>query len=235
MVDEDLPDTRAGRANWSDMSVVYLVRHGQASFGTDDYDRLSDLGKKQSREVGQMLARLEASPSHLVHGDMLRQRQTAEGIVSGLGSERDLHIDSGWNEFNASELLAALPDHDPRAKTDSRIFQKVLEEASARWAGGKNDGDYEETFAAFTGRVDRALDEAVGTLGSGEQKIVVSSSGAIAWAAARLLGGGFRQWLALNRVTVNSGVTKIVKGSTGVSLISFNDHSHLPLDQVTYR
>lgn len=217
------------------MSVVYLVRHGQASFGTDDYDRLSDLGKEQSRAAGKMLAQLGVSPSRLVHGAMLRQRQTAEGIVSGVGSEKDLHIDSGWNEFNASELLAALPDHDPRATTDSRIFQRVLEEASARWAGGENDGDYEESFAAFTGRVDRALDDAVGSLGSGEQKVVVSSSGAVAWTAARLLGGGFDQWLALNRVTVNSGITKIVKGSTGVSLISFNDHSHLPLDQVTYR
>lgn len=217
------------------MSVVYLVRHGQASFGTDDYDRLSGLGKEQSRAAGQMLAQLGVSPSRLVHGDMLRQRQTAEGIVAGLGSEKDLHIDSGWNEFNASELLAALPDHDPRAKTDSRIFQQVLEEASARWAAGENDGDYEETFAAFTSRVDRALDEAVGSLGSGEQKVVVSSSGAIAWTAARLLGGGFDQWLALNRVTVNSGITKVVKGSTGVSLISFNDHSHLVAEAITYR
>lgn len=217
------------------MSVVYLVRHGQASFGTDDYDRLSDLGKGQSRAVGRVLAEQRVAPSQLVHGDMLRQRQTAEGILAGLGSERDLHIDSGWNEFDATELLAAIPDHDPRVKTDSRLFQKVLEEASARWAGGENDGDYEETFAEFTGRVDRALDKATGSLSSGEQKVVVSSSGAIAWAAARLVGGGFRQWLALNRVTVNSGITKIVKGSSGVSLISFNDHSHLPLDQVTYR
>lgn len=217
------------------MSVLYLVRHGQASFGTDDYDRLSPLGMEQSRAAGQTLARLGVSPSYLVHGDMLRQRQTAEGIVSGLGSEKELHIDSGWNEFNASELLEALPHYDPRAKTDSRIFQGVLEEASARWAAGENNGDYEETFSAFTDRVDRSLDDAVGSLGSGEQKVVVSSSGAVVWTAARLLGGGFDQWLALNRVTVNSGITKIVKGSTGVSLISFNDHSHLPLNEVTYR
>ncbi|SMY01194.1 hypothetical protein [Brevibacterium aurantiacum] len=43
------------------------------------------------------------------------------------------------------------------------------------------------------------------------------------------------QWLALNRVTVNSGVTEIITGSRGTSLISFNEHNHLPLDQVTYR
>lgn len=217
------------------MSVLYLIRHGQASFGTDDYDRLSPLGVTQSRAVGEQFTHLDVSPSRLIHGDMLRQRQTAEGIAVGLDSEKESSIDSGWNEFNASNLLEALPDHDPRASTDSRIFQHVLEKAAARWAAGDNDDDYEEAFSAFTARVDRALDEAVDTLGSGEQKVVVSSSGAIAWTAARLLSGGFEQWLALNRVTVNSGITKIVKGSSGISLISFNDHSHLPLDQVTYR
>ncbi|SMY02162.1 histidine phosphatase family protein [Brevibacterium aurantiacum] len=217
------------------MSVLYLVRHGQASFGTDDYDRLSDLGKEQSRAVGEQFDRLGVSPSRLIHGDMLRQRQTAEGIAIGLGSEIESSIDSGWNEFNASNLLAALPDHDPRATKDSRIFQRVLEEAVARWAAGDNDGDYEEAFSTFTTRVDRALDDAVNSLGSGEHKIVVSSSGAIAWTAARLLGGGFQQWLALNRVTVNSGITKIVKGSSGVSLISFNEHSHLPTGSIAYR
>ena len=217
------------------MSVLYLVRHGQASFGTDDYDRLSALGSEQSRAVGEQLALLGVAPSHLVNGDMLRQRQTAEGIAVGLGSEMASSVDSGWNEFNASNLLAALPDHDPRATTDSRIFQRVLEEAAARWAKGDNDGDYEEAFSSFTARVDRALDDAVSSIGSGEQKVVVSSSGAIAWTAARLLRGGFQQWLALNRVTVNSGITKIVKGSSGVSLISFNEHSHLPTGSITYR
>lgn len=218
------------------MSVLFLVRHGQASFGTADYDRLSPRGIEQSRAVGEQFTRLGLSPTRFIHGNMRRQRQTAEGILAGLGNEgQERNVDSGWNEFNATALLNALPGYDPRAATDSRIFQRVLEEASARWASGDHDSDYDETFAAFTDRVDHALDEAVNSLGSGGQKVVVSSSGAIAWVAASLIGGGFDQWLAFNRVTVNSGITKIVQGSSGVSLISFNDHSHLPNDQVTYR
>ena len=39
------------------MSAIHLVRHGQASFGADDYDLLSALGERQSRVLGQALAR----------------------------------------------------------------------------------------------------------------------------------------------------------------------------------
>lgn len=217
------------------MSIIYLVRHGQASFGTDDYDRLSDLGKEQSRTTGQHLAAQTVTPVHIVHGEMLRQRQTAEGIQAGLDTELTLQIGTGWNEYNAWELTAALPRTDPRAQQDSQIFQAELERGAARWASGDHDSDYSETFAEFTSRVDRALSEAGVAMNSGESTIVVSSAGAIAWTATSLLGGGFDQWLALNRVTINAGITKIITGSRGMKLISFNEHGHLPRSAITYR
>jgi broad specificity phosphatase PhoE len=34
------------------MGQVLLIRHGQASFGADDYDVLSDLGWTQGRALG---------------------------------------------------------------------------------------------------------------------------------------------------------------------------------------
>lgn len=217
------------------MSALYLVRHGQASFGTDDYDRLSDLGTEQSRITGEHLAAQKVAPVRIVHGKMLRQRQTAEGIQTGLGSGLDPHIDSGWNEYQAWELTGALTDPDPRAPKDSKIFQAELERGAARWAGGDHDGDYTETFKEFTARVNTALDEACAAMSSGESTIVVSSAGAIAWTAARLLGGGFDQWIAFNRVTVNTGITRIITGRSGTSLISFNEHGHQTPDRVTYR
>ena len=38
------------------MGTLHLVRHGQASFGSDDYDRLSDLGVRQCRRLGEYWA-----------------------------------------------------------------------------------------------------------------------------------------------------------------------------------
>ncbi|AMT92920.1 histidine phosphatase family protein [Brevibacterium linens] len=217
------------------MSVLYLVRHGQASFGTDDYDRLSELGKEQSRITGRFLAAQGIEPDRIVHGEMLRQRQTAEGLLEGMGLSMDAHVDSGWNEYAAWELTGMLDDVDPRAKHDSKIFQGELERGAARWASGEHDEDYRETYKQFTSRVERALDDAVAAMGSGQSTIVVSSAGAIAWTAARLIGGDFDQWMAFNRVTINTGITKIITGQSGTSLISFNDHGHQDPKNATYR
>ena len=38
------------------MSAIHLIRHGQASFGADDYDLLSALGERQARLLGESLA-----------------------------------------------------------------------------------------------------------------------------------------------------------------------------------
>lgn len=217
------------------MSVLYLIRHGQASFGTDDYDRLSDLGHEQSRLAGRHLGGQGVHPIRIVHGQMLRQKQTAEGILNGLAPKPEAEIDPGWNEFNAWELTGALGEIDPRAKHDSTVFQAELERGCARWAGGDFDTDYAETFSEFTDRVDGALDAVFQAMGSGESTLVVSSAGAISWTATRLLGGDFDQWMAFNRVTINTGITKIISGRNGTSLISFNDHGHLPPADVTYR
>ncbi|CCQ46173.1 phosphoglycerate mutase family protein [Pseudarthrobacter siccitolerans] len=212
-----------------------MVRHGQASFGTEDYDRLSPHGRDQSQALGTYFMQAGMTPSRIVSGRMKRQRQTAQGVIDAAGWDTTPVIDAGWDEFNASDLLKIYPEEDPSAKTDTRAFQRLLEKASARWASNKHDADYLESFPAFTQRVDAALDSAVDGLGPGQDAVVVSSSGAIAWAVARLVKGGFPQWLALNRVTVNSGVTKIVTGSSGKTMVTFNDHGHLPRSWVTYR
>jgi broad specificity phosphatase PhoE len=38
------------------MGNLYLVRHGQASFGAADYDNLSELGQRQSVRLGEYFA-----------------------------------------------------------------------------------------------------------------------------------------------------------------------------------
>lgn len=242
------------------MGVLYLVRHGQASFGTDDYDRLSDAGHRQARITGAHLAAQDVVPTRIIHGSMLRQRQTAAGILEGLGAAGvpeqpqldtavavpapaghpdapviPTRMNAGWDEYNAWGITAALPQTDPRAATDSRVFQDELERGIARWADSANDGDYAETHSAFTGRVDAAGDAAIAASGSGETTLVVSSAGTIGWTVARLLGVGFDQWLAFARVTINTGITKIVTGRSGTTLISFNEHTHQQPAMVTYR
>lgn len=217
------------------MSLVLLVRHGQASFGTDDYDRLSPHGREQSRILGADLSARGITPELLVSGGLTRQQQTAQAVAESAGWQLNPSIDEGWDEYHATDLLNALPDSDENAGTDSRAYQRLLEKAAERWASGDHDGDYHETFSAFTDRVDAAFDRVISGLSSGQTAVCFSSAGAIAWVSARLLGGGFPSFIALNRASVNSGVTKIVTGASGTSLISLNDHGHLASGQVTYR
>jgi len=59
---------------------LWLVRHGQASFGEEDYDRLSRLGMEQSRVPGTHCARTGLRFDAVYSGEMKRQRDTA-GLV----------------------------------------------------------------------------------------------------------------------------------------------------------
>ncbi|MEH3054059.1 MAG: histidine phosphatase family protein [Patulibacter minatonensis] len=92
-----------------------------------------------------------------------------------------------------------------------------------------------ESFVAYRERARRALEEVSLQPGT---SIVVSSAGTIAAAAAPLLGIEPRGWPGLQRVMVNTSVTKVVRGQRGITLVSFNEHGHLegvPGLKVTYR
>ena len=91
------------------------------------------------------------------------------------------------------------------------------------------------SFADFAARSESALQTAAAAQPRGATTLVVTSGGVIGWIAASLLGAGVEQWIRLNRVCVNTGVTTLVTGRRGISLVAFNDHSHLSPPEVTYR
>lgn len=63
-----------------------------------------------------------------------------------------------------------------------------------------------------------------------------TSGGPIVAAVSRMLTGTDDLWLRLNPVTVNTAITKIVSGRSGLTLISFNEHAHLDgTDMLSYR
>ena len=234
------------------MGVVLLVRHGQASFGADDYDVLSETGWEQSRLLGAWLAerkvdaRRGAARRHapaprdrrgdgrrrwLGHGHRGRRRlervrpPRRRGGVAPIGSGPDLPADRQ-------------PDRD----LDRRAFQRVFELAITRWTGGEYDGEYAESYAAFVARVRVALDRACEAAGPGGTVVVVTSGGPIAAACAALVDPTgedpatlARLWARFNTVTVNSSVTRIVVGSTGARMLTFNEHAHLEGETLTYR
>jgi len=215
------------------MGMVLLVRHGQASFGADDYDVLSETGVEQSRVLGRSLADQGLVATAVVHGAMRRQRDTATALVDGAGWSVTPRVDKGWDEFDHVGLVARAAAGQDLA--DRRTFQRVFEEATARWSGGGHDEDYDEPWPAFLGRTRAALDRAFAGDGL---TIAVTSGGPIAVLCAGLVDPGddsARLWTSFNTVIANASVTRVLQGSTGRRLLSFNEHSHLPRELVTYR
>jgi broad specificity phosphatase PhoE len=162
---------------------------------------------------------------------MPRQHGTACAISSGGNWLSDVVVDQGWNEFDHLGLVDAASDRP--ASTDPLEFQRALDQGMRGWANGGLGAA--ESFTSFRDRVEAAAERIISMIGPGGSAVVVSSSGVISWLASQLLGGGIEQWIRLNRVSVNAAVTKVVCGRQGVSLVSYNEHSHLPGSALTYR
>jgi broad specificity phosphatase PhoE len=226
------------------MPAIHLVRHGQASFGLGDYDRLSDHGRVQARAVGGELRRRGVAIGSLVHGELRRQRETAEELLAGYagaagparGPDPVPTVDHRWDEFDHEELLqrlegrarrrAALVVEVARNRRPAEAFQATLEAALRQWADAEHDG-YGESFLAFAARSRAALDAVAEAPPAEGAAVVVSSAGTISAVCAGILGLPAEGWLALNRVIVNTGITTVVSGRRGLSLVSFNEHGHL--------
>ncbi|UDY24964.1 histidine phosphatase family protein [Nocardioides sp. Kera G14] len=218
------------------MGVLHLVRHGQASFGADDYDVLSTLGHEQSRLLGRSLAARGLVPERIVRGEMRRHRETLEGILEGLGGAADgvpVEVDAGWDEFDFGHVIDVHHASGEALDTGGDV-QAFFEQATSRWSGGAADHEYDESFSAFVARVGAAAERSAA---AGENVLVVTSGGPIALAASSLLTGDPSLWMRLNRVAVNTAVTKVISGRAGLTLSTYNAYPHLEHERalVTYR
>ncbi|MGQ0587077.1 MAG: histidine phosphatase family protein [Gammaproteobacteria bacterium] len=236
------------------MGQIFLVRHGQASFGAADYDQLSPAGVEQSRLLGAWLGSAGQRFGRVVTGSLKRHRQTAEACVGALPEAArpagDWHTDPGFDEYDHEEVLVrhrpefgdpiAAKDFLGRDPNPKRAFQRVFAEAMARWMGGQHDADYRESWGMFRARCLAALGRVVGTAGAAQSAIVFTSGGPIAAICQDLLGVADRKAAELNFSLVNSAVTKLLYNSEGrVSLSYLNNFAHLEQTgqarSITYR
>jgi broad specificity phosphatase PhoE len=226
-----------------DMPTVLLVRHGQASFGGEDYDVLSEVGHRQAEIVAASLADRGYQADRLICGTLRRQIDTAAAFTA-LGAP-DLEIEPRWDEYDSEDILHHHSDSAARLDLQgdaepltNRSFQSILEAAQAQWIDYADRSPTSQPWPAFSAAGTAAFHDLATQLTSGETAIVVTSGGTIAALLCALWDAPATLFPALNRVTVNASVTKLAVGSTGTNVISFNDHSHLEsVDRalVTYR
>jgi len=227
------------------MPIVLLIRHAQASFGTADYDVLSDRGHAQVTALQRALARRGVVADHIVSGSLRRQRDTGQPCADDAGAVAT--IDARWNEYDDDDVLShhsTTPTRLARRATDvapavsSRDFQAVVDQALRAWVDAGPASGCAQTWPDFLGLVNQALDDLCERLLRGQTALAFSSSGVIAALAASLIGDPEQTFVTLNQVSVNTAITKVIVGSHGKTLVSYNDHSHLEEagdDLVTYR
>lgn len=226
------------------MPSLLLVRHGQASFGGDDYDLLSDRGREQAEVVHRELRRREVEPAVLAGGTMRRQIETAAPWVADGG---DLRSDERWNEYDAAAVLAAAGEVGAslerpegsgalaeNGSPSPAEFQKLLDGALAAWVADREPVDGER-WPEFRARVVAAAEAVIADLPRGGVGVVSTSGGPIAALCLEYLGLPDETFVSINRILVNGGITKLIAGASGVNVVSFNEQAHLEPGMVTYR
>ena len=204
------------------MPTIYLLRHGQANFGGDDYDVLSELGARQARVAGAELDRRSLRAPLLFSGALRRQIDTAEIAGGQFACELSMTVPE-WNEVDAHALVdARLGEPGASQGMTSAAFQEVLDEAMLEWMTVPGEG-----WHAFAGAAFGALNELASRLPRGSDAVVSTSAGVIAALVTKVLDAAPETAIQLNRVMVNASLTVIAASPRRLSVITFNDHAHL--------
>ena len=202
------------------MGTLYLVRHGQASFGADDYDQLSPLGRQQAVRLGEYWRERGQRFDAVLLGTLRRHTQTLEGIAEGL---------PGLNESDSLALIRAI-HNDPLQKPDTpelyRHHFRLLCDAIAQWMAGVISPQGMPSWEDFSAGVRGALDK-VRHDHAGQNVLLVSSGGPISTAVGEVLGTAPEVTIALNMRIRNSAVTEFSVSPKRLMLQTFNTLPHL--------
>jgi broad specificity phosphatase PhoE len=216
------------------MGNLYLVRHGQASFGAADYDNLSELGQRQSERLGQYLASRGLQFEAVLTGTLKRHAQTWAGIAQGAGFAHTPLQWPGLNEYDGEAVIKAIhtaPLENPDTPEAYRQHFRMLRDGLTQWMNGVVSPHGMTTYREFVHGVTSALDH-VRKHHSGNV-LIVSSGGPISTAVGHLLGTSPETTIELNFRIRNSSVTEFAYTPKRHMLVTYNTLPHLDAPELT--
>lgn len=217
------------------MGEIYLVRHGQASFGADNYDALSPVGVEQARCLGDYFRQRDLNFDRVVIGAMVRHRQT----LNATGFDRaDPEVLPGLNEYDFHTLvnrhIAQFPVEPPVNVKDPRAFYRHLRITLGAWADGSlHTGDDCESWRDFESRIQGSLRALIARSDAG-RVLVISSGGAISALVREVLDLTVDQLITMNLQMANTGITRLMFKGDKVRLQSWNAVPHLETPQTQH-
>ena len=214
------------------MGHLYLVRHGQASFGEKDYDQLSPMGQQQSVRLGQYWQGKGLRFDAVLTGTLKRHTQTYAGICEGLHGAADAGAKPllwpGLNEFDSLALIATVHPY-PLKKPDTpelyRHHFRLLRDGLTQWMNGVVSPVGMPSYREFQHGVVSAL-EHIRKNCSGHV-LIVSSGGPIATAVGHVLATAPETTIELNLRIRNCAVTEFAFNPKRHTLLTFNTLAHL--------
>jgi broad specificity phosphatase PhoE len=217
------------------MGTLYMVRHGQASFGADDYDYLSELGRRQSVRLGEWFAHKGIRFDGLIAGTLRRHRQTLEGILEGMNHAGEHLAWDGLNEYDADAVIAAIHPEKLEKPTTPEMYRhhfRLLRDGLAKWMAGEAQPEGMPSYEQFVAGVAGALDH-VRANHYGQTVLMVTSGGPIATAVGHVLGTSPQATIELNLRIRNTSVTEFAFTPKRQMLVMYNAIPHLDDPQYT--
>jgi broad specificity phosphatase PhoE len=212
---------------------LWLVRHAQASFGSGDYDRLSERGHSQAQILAEWMCASDLRFDKIVCGAQQRHRQTLAAITTAFAAATrplpEAMEDADWNEFDHEAVVRAyarLRSDDAlidaaRQFADQRNVHALLAAALGAWARGELDSAVPETWAEFGARVARARSR----VGSGKV-LVITSGGPVTQCAQAALGCAATVTVPLSIALRNTAVSEFRGAPSGWQMLVWNSLPH---------
>ncbi|MGD0274664.1 MAG: histidine phosphatase family protein [Syntrophales bacterium] len=231
-----------------------MVRHGQASFGRDNYDELSEKGIEQSRILARYWLKTGVETDAIYSGEMVRQRNTAKEVMkiwteAGLALP-ELQFLKEFNEYDSKALiLSHLEDlirEDPSVNddlkiiyTDKKAFQRIFEKIIAKWSTETLYKPGIQTWDEFKKTIDTGIQKVLVDNGRSKNIVIFTSGGAISASVQFAMGLSDAETVRIAWKIINSSVSKFLYNEERITLTGFNSTAHLDLEKdpglITYR
>ena len=210
------------------MGTLHLVRHGQASFGSDDYDRLSELGARQCEALGAWLHERGRRFEGVVRGTLRRHVQSLDAIARALPGLPDPIVLPGLDEYDSEAVVRAVFQGELPPPVDAAAYRqhfRLLREGLLAWMDGRVQPAGMPTWRQWQDGIEAAL-TLVRERFTGDV-LLVSSGGPIATAVAQVLQAPPASVVELNLRIRNSALTEFAFTPKRHALSVFNAVPHL--------
>lgn len=220
------------------MAEILLIRHGQASFASDDYDRLSELGQRQASALGEYLRNCNVSFDYAYQGELDRQQETARIVLSKQRNAVQCDVRSAFNEIEQekiieyySKLLSSESDEIMRLVEGGlhihKNFQSVFRASFHRWISEEDGSAPVKSWKDFSSGAIGGFKDVMTEQGAGKTVAIFTSGGVIATIFAHYLGTASTHIYNLYGASINCAITRFIYSGDRVSLMGFNDHFYL--------